>query len=197
MKYLLDSVKREDIAKWNSTVDGVTSNPILLKEQKMTNLEFLKSMTGYSMSDKKIFIQITDIEEAFYLKNESPLNIIFKVTMHPKYYPLIKKLKDNGYQVAATTMYDIVQINQAIEFGCDYTMVYFHKNTNKLLFEQAYKLKQITGSKIKLVGASFRNKQEVEKAILNGMDYSTVRPEHLEVAFKNEQLESDLSVLYA
>lgn len=206
MKYFLDSVEKEDIEKWLPYVDGITSNPILLNKSNLDVEKFFKNISSIpDGKNKKIFIQVSSWPQVVktielwngILDNNIDNNLIFKVTMHPNFYSLIKELKSKGVNVAATTMYDIIQINQAIEFRCDYTMVYHHKNENRNLFEQAYKLKQLTNSKIKLVGASFRGKHEIVDAVLSGMDYATVRPEHMELAFQSSQLEKDFNELYA
>lgn len=191
MKYFLDSVKRKDIENWIDIVDGITSNPILLKAENLDNHSFLKMISDMGIKDKKIFIQIKNIEEQAEL-SEYNIPFICKVTMHPKFYPLIRQLKKFDIEVAATTMYDIIQINEAIELGCDYTMVYIHKNEYNNLANDAYKLKQLSKSNIQLVGASFRGKHEIQDAILSGMDYCTVRSDVLEKVFYNSQLEDDM-----
>ncbi len=195
MTYFLDSVKKEDILEWLPVIEGVTSNPYLLEKEGITTEQFLDMVASIpNRLNKKIFIQVSNMHEVEKFKNK---NIIFKVMLHPKHYNFIKELKSKNYQVATTTIYDIVQINQAIEFGVDYTMVYKHKNENPDLFKQAYKLKQISKSNIKLVGASFRGKHEVIDAILSGMDYATVSPQALNEVFNNAQLEDEFNKLYA
>ena len=213
MKYFLDTADIEELKRWKGIVDGVTSNPHLLRKAKIDVKEFIQDMVNTTINTK-IFVQVGDFDQAKELqkywhdclrekyipfeeiKNMSHL-LVFKVSMHPDMYSLIKKLKKQNWTVAATTVYDIVQINQAIELECDYTMVYKHKNENSNLFSEAYQLKQISKSNIQLVGASFRGKQEVQDAILSGMDYATVRPEHLKQVFKNGQLQADFDELYA
>ena len=218
MKYFLDSVLKEDMEKWFPYVEGVTSNPILLGKADITIEDFFKNiLSSPDGLNKKAFVQVSTmdhVDKAMDIWNHTMIkklegkrtilgppkgNLIFKVTMHPEFYPLIKEIKSRGveYPVAATTMYDIVQINQAMELGCDYTMVYNHKNENPKLFSEAYTLKQISGSPIKLVGASFRGKHEVQDAILSGMDYVTANAQSLEETFHNAQLEADFSKLYA
>jgi transaldolase len=115
--------------------------------------------------------------------------------MHPSNYDLIKRLKNTGYKVAATTIYDIIQINQAIEMECDYTMVYYHKNNYKNLMIDAYELKQKTNSNIKLVGASIRSQGEVMMAIKAGMDYVTIKSNVMDEIFQNKQLDDDLKII--
>lgn len=209
MKYFLDSVNKEDMEKWLPIVDGITSNPILLDEANITIEEFLQNLFSLPKGkDKKVFIQVSSWPQVVKTiemwngildekKNNINNNLIFKVTMHPNFFPLIQRLKNSDANVAATTIYDIIQINQAIEFGCNYTMVYCHKNENPDLFKQAHKLKELTKSNIQLVGASFRGKHEIIDAMLSGMDYVTATPKSLEEAFSNAQLEADFIKLYA
>jgi len=216
MKYFLDSVKKEDMEKWFPFVEGITSNPYLLEKENLTIEQFFNNIISvHGWKNKKIFVQISSEQEALSIIDKTEQihtyessgmrtlqlfdikNLIFKVMLHPKYYDLIKYLKKQKYIVATTTTYDIVQINQAIEFGVDYTMVYKHKNENPDLFKQAYKLKQISKSSIKLVGASFRGKHEVIEAMLSGMDYATATPQTLNEVFNNAQLEDEFNKLYA
>ena len=145
------------------------------------------------------FVQITTIQEAHdinvkYKNNMN--NIIFKVTMHPRFYNLVEELKSFKYKIAATTIYDIIQINQAIEMNLDYTMVYKGKNEYNGLFSDARKIKTLTNSNISLVGASFRDKHQVKEAITSGMDYSTISTNIMNIVFENEQLSSDIHQLY-
>lgn len=197
MKYFLDTANIQEIKKWINIIEGVTTNPFHLKKENLTASEFYKQ-TYSLLKNKKIFFQVSSIEDINKIKKDVPLfsknNIIYKIPMHKKYFDLIYTLKNTCKKnlVASTTIYDITQINQAIEFGCDYTMVYYHKNNNKELLQQAYDLKNKTNSNIQLVGASFRSKEEVDQSIFNGMDYATVRPETLESIFYNDQLEEEL-----
>jgi len=159
MKYFLDSVNKEEIEEWLHVADGVTSNPYLLREEGIEYFKFLDYMNQHTIES---FVQIFNWEEIEIIRSKyREQEIIYKISMHPKYYSLIERLKNNSLKVAATTVYDIVQINQAIELECDYTMVYHHKNENKNLFDEAYNLKQKSNSNIKLVGASLRGKDEI------------------------------------
>jgi len=197
MKYFLDSVNINEIEKQLQFIDGVTSNPILLDEAQINSIDFLKSTTKFNIL-KFVQVSPTNIEQLDYiltLPNIKFNNVIFKVSMHPDNYNLIEKLKNAGYKVSATTVYDIIQVNQAIEMGCDYTMVYYHKNNYKNLMIDAYELKQKTNSDIKLVGASIRSASEVIMAIESGMDYVTIKSNVFENIFYNKQLDEDLKII--
>lgn len=198
MKYLLDSVNLSDIEKYLPIIDGVTSNPILLKKEGITKEYFLDCMKQYTM---KRFVQVFTYEEFKQLYkdfNSDNYELIFKVALkYPEGLNLIQQIK-NSYPkalVSSTMMYDIVQLNNAIELGCDYSMVYIAKNENENFLEEALSLRSKTTSNIKLVGASFRTKNDVKRAIKSGIEYSTISPAALEKALNNDQVENEYSNL--
>lgn len=194
MRYLIDSVRINDINKFKNIVCGFTINPVMLEELCIPFDTFIQESNKIVPYDFLKFIQINNIEEADFaldiFKNKNFL--IFKVIMHPKNFDLIKKLKERDLLVATTSMYDLTQLNQAIEMDVDYTMIYYYKNKDKDFIYHAYELKNKFKSKIQLIGASFREREDVEQAIKAGMDYATVKPNTLKKLFENEQLLSDL-----
>lgn len=198
MKYILDTVDQNEIEKYLHIIDGVTSNPVLLKRAGKEKEEFLEYMKKYSI---KRFVQVFNIEEfkqAYDKFNDDNYELIFKIAMkYPDGYNLIQDIKSKypKAKIASTMMYDIVQLNDAIELGCDYSMVYISKNENDSFLEEAINLKEKTKSKIKLVGASFRTKNDVKRAIRSGIEYSTISPEALKKALNNDQVENEYSNL--
>ena len=192
MKYILDTVDKNEINKWKYLITGVTSNPILLEKANLTQDQFLEMMTS-NFPELSAFVQVSSYDEAMKI-NEKYFDkkIIYKIPMYIKYHNDIIKMKKEWLDIAATTIYDIVQINQAIEFGLTHTMVYYAKNYNNNLLEEAVKLKNITGSEIKLIAASFRTKRDVENAILSGVEYSTIPPNVMEIIFKNTNVKEDV-----
>ncbi|MFW6046598.1 MAG: hypothetical protein ACOCP4_02265 [Candidatus Woesearchaeota archaeon] len=198
MKYILDTASQNEIEKYLHIIDGVTSNPILLKKEDQTPDDFLEYMQQYNI---KRFIQVFDFsafERIYKNFNSNNYELIFKVALkYPEGINLIQQIK-SAYpkaKIAATMMYDIVQLNNAIEFGCDYSMVYIAKNENENFLEEAVKLKNNINSDIKLVAASFRTKNDVKRAIKSGIEYSTVPPAVLEKSLINGQVELEYSNL--
>lgn len=198
MKYILDTVDFSAIEEFLPLIEGVTSNPTLLKKAGMEKEKFLENMNKYSI---KRFIQIKNFEEFEQINskwNKSEYELIFKVPMfYPDGYNLIKQIKDvsPNTKVSSTMMYDIVQLNHAIELGCDYSMVYIAKNENQNFINEAVELKDNTGSNIKLVGASFRTISDVKKAIMSGVEYSTVTPDVLRKSLNPSQAQLEFPTL--
>lgn len=198
MKYILDTANFNEIEKYLHLAEGVTSNPILLEREGKTKEEFLDYMQQYSI---KRFIQIftyEEFEQLYKNYNSNNYELIFKIAMkYPEGYKLIQKIKNTypDVKIASTMMYDIVQLNSAIELGCDYSMVYISKNENENFLEEAIDLKEKTQSEIKLVGASFRTKNDIKRAIKSGVGYSTISTETLNKSLINSQVEIEYADL--
>lgn len=198
MKYILDTASQNEIEKYLHIIDGVTSNPILLEKEGQTPDDFLKYMQQYNI---KRFVQIFSLKEfeEIYRNFESDnYELIFKVALkYPEGVNLVQQIKNlyPNAKISATMMYDIVQLNNAIELGCNYSMVYLAKNENENFLEEAIKLRDNSNSNIKLVAASFRTKNDVKRAIKSGIEYSTITPEVLKKALLNDQVELEYSNL--
>lgn len=212
MRYFLDTADIDQVKKWIDIIDGVTTNPHLLDKSGIRAVDFIQAAEQVASDHRdflNVFVQIRneqDFEQfnTFELARQNPddnedtyVNIIYKVSMHPNLFPIMKKLKEAQRKICATTIYDIVQLNQAIEMKFDYSMVYLNKNENDSFLEEAlkYKWENHFKSSISLVAASFRSRNDVIRAIKSGIDYATVRPEHLELAFSNAQVERDIKDL--
>jgi len=187
MKYFIDSANIEEIKKWLPIIDGVTVNPFLLSKENITTIDFLNSINKL---DIKKFVPIFSIEQYTQIKLNTSSDFICKVSIVPEYYSLIKELKKYDQIVAATTVYDIIQLNQAIELGCDYSMIYIAKNEDENFLYNASKIDR--GNTL-LIGASFRTKNHVKNAIIANMDYSTIPPEVLTLTFINENANSEIT----
>lgn len=196
MKYILDTADFEKIEKYLHIIDGVTSNPILLEKANKTKEEFLEYMEQFNVMRFVQVFEFSEFEKLYRKFNSNNYELIFKVALkYPEGVNLIQDIK-NLYpdaKIASTMMYDIVQLNNAIELGCDYSMVYISKNENEEFLEEAVELGK--RSNIKLVGASFRTKNDVKRAIRSGIEYSTISPEVLDKALKNDQVEIEYSNL--
>lgn len=194
MKIILDTANKQQIEKYSSLLDGVTSNPFLLKDEELTPWSFLDMTKDWPFWR---FVQINNFQqfEEIHKKFDST-KIVYKVTMNwPHGFNLAKKIRETGAYVASTTMYDIVQLNNAIELGLDWSMVYLAKNEDEHFLEEAVELKEKTNSNIKLVAASFRTKNDVKRAIKSGIEYATIPPHVLELALFNNQVDADYDKL--
>lgn len=204
MKIILDTANIRDIKKWAGITGSnvITTNPHILKENGIDTLEkftsFILELEEIMLSPSVFFqcMDTTDVDTLVQykakLESKTNVNYVAKVTMLPEYYDIIKKAKEAKLETAATTCYDLAQIHQAAEMDMDYTMVYFAKNENETLLNDAVKMKKNYGYDIELVAASFRTKKDFVTALKTGIDAATVRPETLEEVYKNNDTVADV-----
>jgi transaldolase len=208
MKLLLDTANIKEIQEWylylRGEVHGVTTNPLLLHEAGIKSVDGkIKLIKQISEIDEHmdVFFQCTEENHIYELNDiwqglNKKINLVAKVTMDLDHMHLFKIAEGRkGIKRAATTCYDLVQIHQAAEMDLDYTMVYYAKNDVKTLMQDAVKMKNDYCYNINLVAASFRTKNDYIDAIKSGIDMATVRPEHLNVIFKNNNVEADVKML--
>ena len=197
MKFLLDTANLDSIQEWLPHIDGVTTNPLHLKNENMDNVEWLNKFIDRFKSqiptDFKVFIQI----EKYHKFGIADLNVIWKISMYRPGFELAKRLMKQEQKVCGTTIYDLAQLNFVLENDFDFSMVYYHKNENKqFLYEALHHRSFFETSKTKLCAASFRTKEEIIEAMKSGIEYATVRPEHLETFYQNRQVAEDYKELY-
>lgn len=204
MKFFLDTANIDEIEKWASFIEGVTTNPLHLKEEKMSSNEWLSAFADRQIHAKlsenfKVFIQTTSNPPTEYPKlfeNSFKFDVVWKISMNDTGYNLVKEMI-KIYNVCSTTVYDLAQLNFALENNFHYSMVYCHKNENKQFLNEALQHKLLfPESKTKLIAASFRTKEEIIVAMKSGIEYATVRPEHLEILYQNRQATKDYKELY-
>ena len=195
MKYFVDTKNKDEIIKWKKELGtlyaGATTNNIMFPEGTLSKvIELFKDdkVNGFSIQN---MIQVKTINQIELLK-DIEMKCVVKIPMLKENFKLFEFATSASFYTAATTCYDLIQINNAIELGCEYTMVYYAKNPYKHLLEDAYELKQKSNSDIKLVGASIHTVDEVLHAINCGMDYVTVRPDVLELLFNNRNAVQDI-----
>jgi transaldolase len=185
MKFLLDTGNIKQISKYKDYIEGVTTNPIILGRENKSIESFYEEAKNIV---QRVFVQIQSEEDVFSNKPR----VIYKVPLIPKLFPLLKKLKDKGLQVCGTTTYDVFQFHRACDLGCQYCIVLCHKNVDKAFLFKCNNIKFKYNYETKIIAASFREKNEVEEAILIGADYITVRPETLEECLINDHANKDV-----
>lgn len=185
MKFLLDTANLKEIEKYAKFIDGVTTNPIILKSN---NIEPQQFYSDIRQQVHEVFIQIDSFKDIFTAYNQ----IVYKIPLTPEKYSLISELKKRGYRTCGTTTYDIFQFQRACDLGCEFCIVLCHKNEDKKFLAKCNLVKEKYNYKTKIVAASFREKLEVEKAILIGADFITLRPETMALCLNNSSLKKDM-----
>ncbi len=195
-KFLLDSADIKELEKWRSYVVGMTTNPNLLKKSDTTAQKIYDDLIKLKINNNFLFFHQIVSSKDFITATSTSQRIIYKIPAIKEQYNFIKSLKKNCIEVATTMVYDIIQLQMAINLGVEYSIVLYHKNDNKNFVNEAYDLKQKTNSSIKLIGASFRTKEEVIAVINAGLDYVTVPSRVLEECFYNNQTEEEFKNTY-
>ena len=196
MKYFIDSADTRLVDNWagklGDSFAGITTNLTMIKGPEEIEKFLEKNISKY----KTVMFQVENSKELdVLLKLNSIIRkyVVAKVSIIEENFKLINYIKRQAsMQCSGTTCYSIIQINQAIEMGMDYTMVYFAKNKYKDLMDDAVKLKKDSKSRIKLVAASIHTPEEVVYAIHSGIEYCTVRPDVLEKLFNDPQAMADI-----
>jgi len=191
MHYFLDTADISEIIKWQDYIEGITTNPLLLEDFNDI-LKIEKIIKG----DFIVFIQVHTWDEVLKIRKlsrQTTLQLVLKVPLvYPWGYDLLRKIKESKVylKTCGTVTYDLIQLHQAL--GCNYCIVLIAKNDNPNFLEEAVKIKNLYHSSTQLIGASFRTKNDIKRAMLSGVHYITVPPKIMELAFKNSQADADV-----
>ena len=187
MKYLIDTADRDEIMKWKNYIEGITTNPKILKDFNFTIEDFYNKFKYFG----DIFMQVNNISDT-----NLNGNIIYKVPLVLPTIELLRFLVLKGKRTCGTITYDLNQFNLACELGCEFCIVLNAKNENTKFLEECVKIRDKYNFKTKIIAASFREKKDVIHAIRQGADYATVTPEVMEKCFINEYAMKDYNDFY-
>ena len=174
MKYLLDTANLDAIRYYTDIfpIAGVTSNPsIVKKEGKIDFFAHMNEIRSIIGMDKTLHIQVTALDTDGMLRDaETILNkvddqVCVKVPVTLEGIKAIKTLKKQDVNVTATAIYSKQQGFLAMEAGADYIAPYFNRMEN-----------------MGILGASFKNAGQVDRAFLAGAQTATMDPSILSAA---------------
>lgn len=168
-------------------IDGVTTNPSIVAKE---NKDFLKLINEIKMiigKDKILHVQALGktadeiIEEAEYLNQKIQENLFIKIPVTMEGIKAIKNLKQKGIKTTATAVFTTQQAVIAAKAGAEYVAPYINRLANisgsgiQVISEiiQIYKL---LGIDTKVIAASFKNIEQINKSFLAGAHAVTVNP---------------------
>ncbi|MGO1492656.1 MAG: fructose-6-phosphate aldolase [Ruoffia tabacinasalis] len=188
MKLIIDSAnieKIEDYLKY-LPIEGVTTNPsILKKEQNIDFVSHMKKLRQIIGFEKSLHIQTIAsdyegmIKDAHRIVELIDKDVYIKIPVSKDGLAAIKTLKQEGYNITATAIYSEIQAILATELGVDFLAPYVNRMTNlntdpyKLISNVAFNIAS-SNSKSRILGASFKNIDQVLKAVRSGASYVTV-----------------------
>ncbi|RLD64015.1 MAG: hypothetical protein DRJ01_02090 [Bacteroidetes bacterium] len=194
MKYFVDSANVKEIIKWKSLLGssfaGATTNRTMLNNHEEIEKFLYDKKDGIfhnDISNTTIMIQPRNLKSAFIIQeannNDKQIEFVIKFPIVESYLEMIQDFCNRKTKICATSVYNIVQLNQVIEFNMDWSMIYYNKNPDK---EFLFKAKSIMFRMDNLVAASLRDTDDVLAALNANYNYATIKPKVLEELFNNK-----------
>lgn len=188
MEFMIDTANIAEITKMMESLPlcGVTSNPsILKKEGDVAFFDHLKQIRALIGKERSLHVQVVAmdaegmIKDAHRILAEIDDQVYVKIPVNMEGLKAMKALKAEGVNITATAIYTEIQGYYAIEAGADYIAPYFNRMENMNIdpcqvisgFAQMIAAGDYP---TKILGASFKNIGQVNKALLCGAQAVTV-----------------------
>jgi len=193
MQLVIDSANIEKIKYLQEyfPIDGVTTNPTIIVKEKKPFLPLLQEIRDIIGNEKELFVQTVGshaeelVKEAQFINKELPGNIIVKVPVTTEGIKAIKLLKEQGIRTLATTVYTPMSAYVAAKAGAEYVAPYVNRIDN-LTGNGIQVVKDIVTIfkehelSCRVLGASFKNVQQMQQVCLAGAEGITAAPELIE-----------------
>jgi len=196
MEIFLDTSSIKDIKKWDNLgfISGVTTNPALLSKEKGMPIELLKEICAL-MGERPVSAQVTAessekmIEQGIYFSNLSD-NILVKLPSNLSGYKAQIKLSQLNIKTNITLCFDPVTDCLFAKAGATYVSMILGRSEDfnlqqSSLIKRTRAIFEHNSFDTKILGASFRNPQQIELAMSQGADVLTIPPNSLSMLFNN------------
>lgn len=203
MELLLDTANLEAIQKYNDyyNVIGVTTNPSILSKEKQPFFETYEKIRDVIGEKKQLHIQVTGrtceemLKEAETIVKHFGKDVFVKVPTIEEGVKAMKLLHQDGYKLTATAVLTPQQAFLAGSVGVDYVAPYVNRmaNLNINPYETITRIRKIydnQGITTKILGASFKNTQQVMRTYEAGAEAVTVAAELLTTMCSNGVVDS-------
>lgn len=195
MMIFADSANLDELLQVSSVINGVTTNPNLLKDDLQTAIQIssiMKCKVSYQLSNYNEFLK--QIDSVFQHKDK----IILKVPMCTKYFQHAKPFITSGLDVNATLVFNINQAILAANLGAKYVSIFVGRleDNDQLPFEVIEEVRMIYDSnniQTQIIAASIRNVEHVEKAAIAGAHISTVPIKIIKQLFEHQLTECGMT----
>ncbi|MEX2804434.1 fructose-6-phosphate aldolase [Streptococcus sp. H31] len=196
MKLMLDTANLEAIRLYQDflPLSGVTTNPSIIKKEGRINffahLRQIRQIIGRGQSLHVQVVALTAQEmlaEADAVLDKVDRDVYIKVPVTAEGLKVIKLLRKSGVHTTATAVYSKMQAYLAIAAGADYVAPYYNRMEN-LNSDAAATIAAIadeinrTASSAQILGASYKNIEQINRTLEAGGQAVTVAPELLEQA---------------
>lgn len=194
MEYYLDTADYGKIGKYVEpyNIKGVTCNPTIIIKDKADIKKLVESVS----LEKELFLQVISDEVDKIIEETKALmslgdNIIVKIPATINGLKAIKKLKEKNIKTLATAIYSVQQALMAANCGAAYVAPYVNRICNlemdgvavALQIQKVFKEQNIP---CKVIAASFKNMDQVNKLMVGGIDAVTVGVDLMEKIVNNK-----------
>lgn len=194
MIYMLDTANIEEIKKGFDLYPlmGVTTNPSIIAKENRNFYDILGEIREAIGEDAMLHVQAlgrdaeTIVKEALNLREKVNGNLYIKIPAMPQGIKAMKILREMGIKITATAILTPQQALMAARSGAEYLAPYVNRADNicgegTKLVEDIVKLLEVSGNtKAKVLGASFKNVNQVHNTILAGAKSVTVNMETMD-----------------
>jgi len=191
MEFYVDIADIETVRKVNEyfPIDGFTTNPnILTKTDKPLTSLFGEYKAYIQETGQKIFVQVTAQEADEMVAQAKKLHeyfgdqLVVKLPAIREGYKACKRCKALGIAVCITVVHSMMQALIAAKAGADYTAPYISHIDNIgadgiHCVDEIVKAFNRSGYTCKVLGASFRTVEQVDKLAIVGCHAVTITPE--------------------
>ena len=198
MKYMLDTIDKQEILDCTRTMPicGVTSNPtIIRKHGKIDFFPYFREIRGLLGPHRSLHIQVTApnadgmVREAEMIREKIDVQTYVKVPVNEAGLEAIARMKRADIPVTATGIYTKTQAFMALESGADFLAMYYNRMETLDIdafgtFAAVAQMISRYGYNAMILGASFQNISQVNRAIEAGAQTVTVDPAILKAALR-------------
>ena len=197
MKILVDHADINAIKKMYEyyPVDGVTTNPSILKKGGKNPYDVLLEIREFIGKDADLHAQVISrkaedmVTEAHKMLEILGANTFIKVPVVPEGLKAIKILATEGVSVTGTAIYNQMQGFLAGKAGAKYVAPYVNRIDNLgangiQVAKDIHDMLKKAGLATQVLAASFKNSQQVQELAAYGVEASTVAPDVIEGLIK-------------
>ncbi|MBT4352113.1 fructose-6-phosphate aldolase [archaeon] len=184
MEFFIDTADVEEIKKANEMgiVDGVTTNPSLIKKAGRDHEETIREISSFI--DGPISVEALSEDSVGMLKEAEEYvkwgeNIVIKIPMTPEGMKAVKELTKKGVKTNVTLVFSPLQALVAAKAGATYVSPFVGRlddigHVGMDIIAQIRDIYDNYGYETKILAASIRHPTHVLESALIGADVSTI-----------------------
>ena len=210
MEYYVDIADIETVRAVNEyfPIDGFTTNPnILTKTDKPLEALFTEYRAYIQQTGQRIFVQVTAqaaeemVEQARKLHAFFGERLVVKLPAIREGYKACKICKGLGLKICITVVHSTMQALMAAQAGADYTAPYISHIDNigadgVHCVDEIVKAFDRSGYSCKVLGASFRTVEQVNKLAIVGCHAVTITPDTFDMLIAHPSTDVSMTGFY-